>query len=330
MAGLAANSNVLVIAVARIGDTVLGTPAMRALKQAVPEGRLTVLAHPKRVEVLRHLPFIDRLGAIDKLSAWWKGRPSREEHDAAIVFGRERPLVEYALRVARRVVVYDEPLFPAHERLVRVPVQEGNHAVLDRLRLTSALGVETAERGLAYQVTEPERSAARDLLSHRWPSPRGPVIGLQMASFATKSHRDWPAQSFSSLADRLCTEQPGARFVVLGDKYARDLSAPFVQRHGERTLISAGTTTLREAAALIGELDLYVGVDTGPTHIAGALRVPMVALYHSLYPGRLLGPLDHPRCRVIECEGPEMGAISVDAVHLAARDLLRTHAGATA
>ena len=47
-------------------------------------------------------------------------------------------------------------------------------------------------------------------------------------------------------------------------------------------------------------LDLYIGVDTGPTHIAGALGIPMVALYHSAYPGRNLAPLQHPACVVLE------------------------------
>ena len=50
----------------------------------------------------------------------------------------------------------------------------------------------------------------------------------------------------------------------------------------------------------MAELDLYIGVDTGPTHSAGALGIPMVALYHCAYPGRNLAPLQHPACAVIE------------------------------
>ena len=67
------DANVLVIIVARIGDTLLVTPALRALKAAIPHGRLTVLAHPKRLEVLQHLPFIDALEGITKTSARARG-----------------------------------------------------------------------------------------------------------------------------------------------------------------------------------------------------------------------------------------------------------------
>lgn len=62
-------------------------------------------------------------------------------------------------------------------------------------------------------------------------------------------------------------------------------------------------------------MDLYVGVDTGPTHIAGALGIPMVALYHPAYPGRNLAPLQNPRCRVIE--HPRTGSDSSADVNMA-------------
>lgn len=324
----------LVIAVARIGDTLLATPLMRSVKAADPRARLTVLAHPKRTEVLEHLAFIDELGGIDKGRSPWRGWFAGRRYEAAIVLGREVSLVRYALRVARRVVAYDEPGFPESERLTRVPTEPGTHAVLDRLRLVQALGFAASGPRLAYRVSEAERAGAQAQLARRWPectSERGLRIGLQMSSFPTKPHRDWPVGHFSALARELSRDLPQARFVVLGDAHARRAAAPFMAEHGDRALLAAGETRLREAAALIAELDLYIGVDTGPTHIAGALGVPMVALYHCLYPGRNLAPLDHPACRVIEhpltgderCAGHGMQDITVESVRDAALELLR-------
>lgn len=328
-AALRPDANVLVIAVARIGDTLLATPAMRALKQAVPAGRLTVLAHPKRREVLDHLPFIDRLGAIDKLRAPFFARMPGHEHDAALVFGRDAALVRFALRAAERVVAFDEPEFPRDSRLERVPPQSGTHAVLERLRLVTAIGVSVIDRRLAYRVTEVERAAAEQRLARRWPRASSPLVSLQMCSFPTKAHRDWPVERFIDLAHRLARDRPDVRFQIMGDAAGRRAAERFMQAHGERTLLTAGETKLREAAALISLGQLYVGVDTGPTHIAGALGVPMVALYHCEYPGRNLVPLDHPACRMIEHpqtgsdrRNARMDAISVDSVYQAASALL--------
>jgi heptosyltransferase-3 len=308
----------------------LGTPVMRALKEACPRGKLTVQAHPKRLDVLAHLPFIDRLEPIDKLRAVWRGRLTPRRFAAAVVFGRDPVLVDYALRVSDTVVAYDEPQFASHDRLVRVPVEDGMHAVKDRLRLAEVLGVHAKNLRLAFHVTDTERERARARLRTRWSTQAGPLVGLQMCSFPTKAHRDWPVEHFRLLAQHLADRYPEVRFVVLGDDHARRAAEPFMQSHAARTLLSAGETSLREAGALIAEMDLYVGVDTGPTHIAGALGVPMVPLYHCQYPGRNLVPLDHPRCRMIEhplthdrrCADQGMEAITVDEVCRAAAELL--------
>ena len=60
MADFARPRAVLAIVVSRIGDTLLATPALRAIAGAWPDAKLTCLAHPKRAEVLRNLPFLLR------------------------------------------------------------------------------------------------------------------------------------------------------------------------------------------------------------------------------------------------------------------------------
>jgi heptosyltransferase-3 len=324
------DADVLAIIVARIGDTLLVTPALRALKAAMPRGRLTVLAHRNRAALLAHLPFIDQLGTISKHSAPWCGRLPTPHYDLAVVWGHDRPLVDYALRRARRVVAFDAPGLPDDSRLLRVPRPQASiHAVRERLMLTEAAGIVSQQLRLAYAVTSEEAAAAR-----RWLDAQGagtPVIGIQPASFPTKPHRDWPVESFAELLRRLSAGFPRASFVILGDKASAAVAHRLQAVDGEKVIVAAGKFALRQSAALIGQLDLYVGVDTGPTHVAGALGIPTVALYHCSYPGRNLAPLEHPALRMIEHPatgktdaGPEksMAEIPVEVVHRAAIDLL--------
>jgi len=318
----AADADLLAIVVARIGDTLLVTPALRALKEACPRGRLTVLAHPKRLAVLEHLPFIDRLGAIDparsRLRGWTCGWMRGRRHDLAFVWGRDRPLLDYALRVSERAVAFAHPeLGGDRARLTSVaPPAPGLHAVRERLLLAEAAGIRAGSPRLAYVVTEAERACARARLE----GAGRPLVGLQMQSFPTKAHRNWPARSFAELAARIAQAHPKAHFVVLGDRDSRDAAALVSRRLPGKVDVAAGAASLRESAALIAALDLYVGVDTGPTHIAGALDVPMVGIYHHAYPGRNLAPLERPRLRVLE--QPEAGELAVDAVLSAAEALL--------
>jgi lipopolysaccharide heptosyltransferase III len=317
-----ADAALLVVIVARIGDTLLVTPMLRALKEACPRGRLTVLAHPKRLAVLEHLPFVDRLAAIQPRSAWLRGRLGGARHDLAFVFGRDRPLLDYALRVSERAVAFARPGLAQDARRLRVvPAPTAPmHAVRERLLLAEAVGVRARSGRLAYVVTAPEARWAQDWLARRGAGGSRPLVGLQTMSFPTKAHRNWPAASFAELAARIAARHPGARFVVLGDRDARAAGDELSRRLPGRVCVAAGETGLRESAALIGALDLYVGVDTGPTHIAGALDVPMIGIYHHAYPGRNLAPLERSRLRVLE--QPASGALEIDAVMSAAEELL--------
>lgn len=293
------DADVLAIVVARIGDTLLVTPALRALKAAIPQGRLTVLTHRKRTALFEHLPFIDRLGSIDKHSARWRGRLPLPRHDLAVVWGHDRPLVDYALRRARRVVAFAAPELAEQPRLLRVPRPTASiHAVQERLLLTAALGIPAPQTRLAYAVTAAEAQAAA-----AWLAAHGngrPLIGIQPTSFPTKRHRDWPIEYFVDLLRQLQQRFPAAGFVVLGDAAAVPSAERLQAALGTSVCSAAGRFGLRQSAALISRLDLYIGVDTGPTHLAGALGVPMVALYHCSYPGRNLLPLEHPALRIIE------------------------------
>lgn len=296
-------NKILVINVARIGDTLLVTPALQAVKERFPAAHLTVFAHPKRGEVLQHLPFIDDLGGITPKRARWMGWVGRKRYDLALVYGKDVPLVRYALRVARHVVVVGWKDLSSAERLTVIPpLPQGValHAVDERMRLVEAVGAKPRQRRLAFRVSDEERRTAEQWLHARDAGGRHPLIGLQVCSFPTKAHRDWPLASFLALMTSLADEWPDSVFVILGDHLARAAAAPLIAAFPERVLVAAGETNLRQAGALIDQLDLYIGVDTGPTHIAGALNVPMVAMYHADYPGRNLAPLDRPACVVLE------------------------------
>lgn len=328
---LAPDARVLVIHVARIGDTLLITPALRALKERFSQGRLIVLAHPQRRALLEGLPFIDALGSVTPKNVWWRGRFSNNQYDYAIVYGHDAPLVRYAARLTSRVVGFEQKEAAINALLWRaVPAPETLiHAVHERLLLTQALGAQTTDHRLAYAVHDSERRAVKRWLGQRLPHGPRPLIGFQVASFPTKAYRDWPLESFAELGRRILATKPEAHILILGGGESRTTAARLAGQLGRATAI-AGQFNLRQTAALMEQLHLYVGVDTGPTHLAGALRVPLVALYHCRHRGRHLAPLQHERLRILEHPASDtdcsvsspMSEISVDAVWAEVRALL--------
>lgn len=315
---------ILVIHVTRIGDTLLSTPTLRAIAAYFPNARLTVLGHAKRVDILRHLPFIDQVGGISKKTAAFKGWLPGKRYDLAFVFGHDLPLIRYAQRVARRVVGQPQEN-PAWERglfhvAARLPFQS-RHAVRLQYGLIEGLGIPLGDCRLAYRVTPEESAWAAAELLRRGVKGRFPLLGLQIASFPTKGYRDWPMENFAELAERVAAAYPDAHFLIFGGDLERPRTEALAARLGTRATHLAGSLSLRETAAMMQQLDYYVGVDTGPTHIMGALQKPMLAFYHPSSPSPNLAPLDHPALTVIDHPlagqvGPEapMSGISVDSV----------------
>ncbi|MDP2432975.1 MAG: glycosyltransferase family 9 protein [Pseudomonadota bacterium] len=322
---------ILVINVTRIGDTLLTTPVLRTLKKAWPQAEITFAGHKKRIEVLRHLPFIHRLTSIDKKIAPFLGRLGGRHYDLALVYGNDASLVEYALRVADKVIAFRQPSESLNERLFAIAREDGfqpSHAVTLNLCLVRPLGLAPDDFYVSYVVTPEEDAWAKATLAEE--NAHGhPLIGMQIASFPTKSHRDWPIENFIELCRRIRDAHPQAHFLIFGGPLEADRTSRLHASLDGHSTLFAGSLSLRQTGALMNQVDLYIGVDTGPTHIMSSRRKPMVTMYHPTAPSSALGPLGHPCCHAMDhplAEGgkpyPDNGSnfntpmsdISVDAV----------------
>jgi len=327
--------SILVINVSRIGDTLLATPAILALAKTWPQASVDVLGHPKRIEVLQHLPFVRRVGPISKHSAAFRGWLDylAKPYDLAVVYGFDQSLVAYALRVSRHVAAFRQQSEWLNRRLATVvepPAHQSDHSVRLALALPAALGAKTAAVRLSYTVTNAERAWAMRTLAHDLPQDAALVIGLQVASFPTKAYRDWPIESFIELCERIQEFMPKVHFLIFGGTEEHLRTKALKRKLGKSATLYAGTLSLRQTGALMSLLDLFIGVDTGPTHLAGTFDIPLIGLYHGFSRSELIGPLDHPCFIAIDhpLAGPNcptaatMADISVDTVWQAVKQQL--------
>lgn len=331
-----ATPSFLIINVARIGDTLLATPALRSIAAAYPGCHITALAHPKRAEVLEGLPFLERVGGITKNSALWRGRMGGARYDYALVYGFDESLVRYALRVAKRVVAFRQHSQALNQRLYRYVEEqpkESLHAVKQRLALVEAIGIPGTGGRLSYQITADEAADADKRLASEVPVDASPLIGINVATFPTKLFRRWPIEQFGELCEHMLAEWPNAHVLIFGGSDERADARALHQRLGRRATLFAGRLNLRESGALMSKTDLYIGLDTGPTHLMSAFTIPMVVLYHCRIPSRNIAPLEHPALYVIDhprlggncTDATPMSEITVDTVLDRVRRALRDH-----
>jgi heptosyltransferase-3 len=333
-----AAKRILAINVTRIGDTLLATPALRAIARFFPNASITCLGHPKRMEVIQHLPYLRKVGGITKRHALYRGWLDAlrgPEYDWAFVWGDDTALIRYALRKAARVVAPRLANAQLNARLfcaVELPRRSSVHAVAWSLALPQAVGIAPDDFRLDYCVTNEESAAALVRLAQAGITPgvKGPIIGMQVASFPTKSYRDWPIEHFIELTKRITARWPDARFVLYGSVDDQPRTLQLVARTDGNAVSFAGQLTLRETVAIMQQTDLYIGVDTGPTHLFSALQKPMVALYHPSLPSALFRPLQHSALQAIDhpLAGPKadptipIGDIKVETVFAAVAEAL--------
>ena len=325
--------NILCIIVARIGDTLLVTPTLRALKQTWPNARLHVVAHPRQMGLLKNNPDITCVQGFTKKSAFFKGWATslgglRKPMDLALVYGADSALFRYARRMAARVIGFqngnDSINALMHDCVA--PAPKPMRAVEDRALLLGPLSIPLTQKRLLYRPFEWESSWIRDWLREKAGiAENALLVGIQANSFASKAYRNLPPAMVGAILAGLPERYAGAHILLLGGPKDRAHNQAIAATLGPMTLDVSGQFSLRHAAALIGRLDLYIGVDTGLTHIAGCFNIPMMALYHCKHPGRNLMPLNHPRCAIVEhpetgvdCpEGRSLADIPMDRIHAA-------------
>lgn len=316
---------ILVIYSARFGDILMSTPTVRGIKEKWPEASITFMTHPNRTEVLENIDFIDKVLPISKTKAEFSGWFSGKIYDLAFVLNKTPAFIKYAFRVSNEVISFRTENENINSKLfygVDYPKQHSKHSVDMRLHLLSKLGIEPSSKALAYSITEKESEWAKTFLKEKGISEHFPLLGIQASSFHTKAFRDWPIENFVALTNKLIKKFPNIHFILFGGPDDLEKVSKIHDSIKEYSTILAGKLSMRQSAAVMKEIDLYVGVDTGPTHIMGTMNKPMVVMYHSFASSALLCPLenkqftaiDHPVSKHGEA-GSNMSDITVEEVY---------------
>ncbi len=190
--------------------------------------------------------------------------------------------------IARRSGAGIVSAYEKRERAVAVRVRfargsfRASRRLVDRyLGALAPLGVVPEYRRPRFHLGADDRAAAGDLLAGAGLAGAPYAAVVPGSVWATKR---WPAERYAVLTRRLA-EETGLSVLLLGSAGERTLCEA-VRAGFPDAVVAAGTTSLGVMAALISLSRLYVGNDSGPTHVAMALDVPTVAIFGPTDPGQ--------------------------------------------
>ncbi|CCF84340.1 glycosyltransferase family 9 protein [Nitrolancea hollandica] len=305
-----ASRRILAVRLDNLGDVLVTTPAIHAVKAALPGVELTLLASPVGAQTGRLNPDIDSV--IVYQAPWmdpWQRLPQdcdREQRmiatlhdrrfDGAIIFTsfRQSPLpaaylcylAGIPLRLAASIDGPGSLLTTRHKHPDRMM-----HEVERGLDLIGAIGFPAAELDLVLRVPDGDRDRIRELLHARGIDRDRPMVVIHPG--CSMPARTYPWERYAEVGD-LLVERLGATVVLSGTGDERALVDQVYARlrPGSRreTHRLAGTLPFATFCALIETADLLITNNTGPMHIAAALKTPVVTLFALTNPPEQWGP----------------------------------------
>jgi lipopolysaccharide heptosyltransferase II len=287
--------DVLCVRLDAVGDVLMTTPALRALREAVPNRRITLLASDAGAAAARQVPEID--DGIVFRAPWMKrpcGGPDADRElvaelaarrfDAAVIFTvyTQSPLpAAYVCRLA------GVPLTLAHCRenpyfLLTDWVQEREphallrHEVRRQLDLVAEIGCRPSHERLSFAVPAAARRRVSRRLAALRVDGRQPLVVTHPG--ASAESRRYPPERFAEALE-LLREQTRCEIVLTGDAGEAGLVERILAASSAPIRSLVGQLDLGELGALLARADVVITNNTAPAHIAAAVGTPVVDLY---------------------------------------------------
>lgn len=298
---------ILIIQTAFIGDVVLATPLIQSLSKGFPRAELYLITTPKGKEVLDGDPCLANIIPYDK-----KGHQKGIFHFLKIAEELRRMQFDLAVvphpsfRSSLLAFLCGIPYRIGFDRNAgaflftsKVEYQLKLHEAKRNLELAYALGAPEGNYPLRIHISDRDREFSRDFISKNGILPIDLLIGINPCSvWPTKR---WIPERFAQVGDALSNEFK-ARIILVGGHEDGWLVEKIALLMKTRPILAAGRLTLKQLAGVMEQCQLFVTNDSGPLHLAMAMKTPTIAIFGPTTTNLGFGPYGES-FRVVEKTG---------------------------
>ncbi len=288
---------ILVVELLKMGDLLVATPTIRALKEKFRDAQIDVLVLPKMKEVVKNNPHVNEKIVYGSFKRT-KEIISSKNYDLSVLLhpGSFKiswllfcSNIKYRLGCAKSGIRYGKGFF-LNKKIK--PNLVWQHKIEDNLDVVRSIGVDTSNKQIVLPVDKVAKKKVMSLTKKFGKK----LIGIHAPSL----HRSqqWVPERFAEVADSL-VKLYKCHIVFTGTDEDKNYINHIISMTEKKSSMSnfAGKTNLQEYIALIDKLDLLISVDTSALHIASATSTPTVALFGPTIP-MIWGP-SYPKSSVI-------------------------------
>jgi heptosyltransferase-2 len=280
---------ILIIQTAFLGDVILTTPLIKAIRKKYPRSKIFILLIPQTKELLQNNPYLDEIIVYDKKDKE-KGvfgflelikKIKGMAFDLAFVPHRSlrSALLTYFARIPQRIG-FDKS--SGSFLFTKKIIYFQNHSEIKRNLSLLEEDLFSEKDFLPELFPSEEDFKYVESLFENWGIQKNDkIVGIAPGSvWETKK---WLPERFGQVADSLM-EKLGAKVIFLGGKEDEALCIEISKGMKNKPFIAAGTTSPLQSAALISRGKVVLSNDTAPMHMAVAMRIPVVAIFGSTVP----------------------------------------------
>lgn len=305
--GIQDRRNILLIQLGDIGDVVLTTPTIRAVKETCPGARVSILvfrpygsllaADPDVHEVIEAARIRGSLFQRLREAVAFARRLRQRHYDLVIDLrtGDRGAILSFLTGAPVRVgcqgirqQFWHELLFTKIIRKLKVAPPPVHPGADQSLRVVRELGISTEDSTPRLYVAPADRQRAAALLAEAGLAPGTSMVTVN--PFSRWKYKEWSNAKWEEVLDRLWEAHRIPAVLIGSSEEAAGCGEIVAGREG-RAVTLAGKTTLGELAAILSMSSLHLGVDSAAPHIAAAVGTPTVTIH---------GPSDWRAWRIVD------------------------------
>jgi lipopolysaccharide heptosyltransferase II len=277
---------ILIVRTDRLGDVLLSTPAVKALRQKFPQSYISMLVSPYTKDVLDGNLAIDEIITFDKDAknqGFWANfefvrHLSKKKFDLAIVLHptTRMHLLIFLAGIPKRLG-YDRKFgFLLTDRIKHAKQFGQKHESEYALDLARYLGIEPQDKTLFMPIKQESEKWVEALFSQAQIKDSDKLLAIHPA--ASCYSRIWPGERFAQVADKLAG-QYGFKVVIVSGPKDSQKAEVVIKNMRTKALDLAGKTSISQLASLLRRCQLFISTDSGPMHVASALGVPVITIF---------------------------------------------------
>lgn len=268
-----------------IGDMILLTPTLRALRHAYESSHITMLVRPLVQKMMIDNPYLDELMIYDKrgedrgiLKLLHLSQRLRElQFDLAVVLhpnSVRSALIPCLAGIPERIGsrINGRGIFLTNS----VNDRDDIHEVERYLRVLELIGIDNPDLNLEFWHTMEDRRTVERILAKSGISNSDILVGVNPGT--TWETKRWALERFAEVIDALLKKHK-VRVVLTGSPAENPLGDKLQKLTSKEFVNLVGKTNLHQLGALIERMSFYITCDSGPMHIAAAVKTPTIALF---------------------------------------------------